>query len=81
MRTLVSGIALLLLAGCATTQPGTWVSDGRGGFCYRQGAACSYTGATPVASTSDKWWQGAAGVLGAVNQGMQSTGRGVYPAK
>lgn len=57
MKGWISGIALLALAGCATAQPtGTWVSDGRGGYCYRQGAACSYTGAPVQTDENENKW-------------------------
>lgn len=82
MRTLFPVILVgLMLAGCATTQTGTWVSDGSGGFCYQQSTACSYTGETPEANTTDKWWKFTGDVLDAATLGAQSTGRGVYPAK
>lgn len=50
MRTIVSGIVVLLLGGCASAQPGPWV--------YQDGAWCraGSLGCTTVAK-SEPWWK------------------------
>lgn len=75
MRAIVSGIAMLVLAGCATVAPkGEWKQDAAGGFMYCQTTnpqRCSYAG--PEAVSSPEWPERAGRFLDAADKALNET--------
>lgn len=86
MKTLLCGIAVLALAGCATGQTATkwtWIQQPDGAWCYSVDAitCANYHGPEPQVNTTERWWKFTGDVLDTANQGQQSFGRGVYTGK
>lgn len=48
----ITGIVMLLLAGCATAPAGYWTGTEDGGFCYKTEKGCDAKGPTVKASAS-----------------------------